>query len=76
MRNEARAVAGTHVVVTLTVPRPLLNEIDRAANLLGLDRCGVLLRAFGVLSAAASVILGHDEHETSKQPPIAAPSRA
>jgi hypothetical protein len=63
MRNGDKKVAATHAVITLTVPCSLLHEIDRAANLLGLDRCGVLLRAFGVLSAAASVILGHNQHE-------------
>lgn len=50
------------VLCTLTLTREQADALDVAGRTLGLDRQGVLLRGFDVMSVAVGVVLGHDEH--------------
>ena len=50
------------VSITLLVDKPTLIQLDAAARVLGVDRRGVLLEGFNLLTHAYSAQYGHDEH--------------
>ncbi len=62
MRRTTRQQPAQLVSVSLLVDRELLNVIDAAARMLGVDRQMVLLRGFDLLTYATSTISGYEEH--------------